>query len=237
MICAVHLGGTAIVYNSGKPGGRKLYSGPLPPSRIQGSLYSQQKRAIVDACEYLRLNARKTPGRAAIILTLTSPGFVSAADEPRFLKRFFDNLKKNYDLGDYVWVREYTKAGYPHFHCVADWHSHRWYFGLHPGTLRRRIAHLSIYWSGLFGRHSDNSVWVGSRPDKQGKRLYELRDRRHAWYLTKYLGKDIKPDYATPVPVAGIAPIPVIASAARPVPLPYLNTCAKYPHLSDTMPP
>lgn len=237
MICAVHLGGTAIVYNSGKPGGRKLYSGPLPPSRIQGSLYSQQKRAIVDACEYLRLNARKTPGRAAIILTLTSPGFISAADEPRFLKRFFDNLKKNYELGDYVWVREYTKAGYPHFHCIADWYSHRWYFGLHPGTLRRRIAHLSIYWSGLFGRHSDNSVWVGSRPDKQGRRLYELRDRRHAWYLTKYLGKDIKPDYATPVPVAGIAPIPVIASAARPVPLPYLNTCAKYPHLSDTMPP
>lgn len=236
MICAVHLGGTAIVYHSaGNKGGRKLYREPLP-SRLHGSRYSVQKRAIVDACEYLRLNARKTPGRAAIILTLTSPGFISAADEPRFLKRFFDNLKKNYELGDYVWVREYTQAGYPHFHCVADWHSHRWYFGLYPGTMRRRIAHLSLYWSSLFGCNSVNSVWVGSRPDKQGRRLYELRDRRHAWYLTKYLGKDIKPDYAAPIPVAGIAPIPVIASAARPVPLPYLSDCVRPPSLCDTMP-
>lgn len=229
MICAVHLGGQAIVYNPGKTQGRKLHAiaGPPLPCREHGSRYSQQRRAVVDACEYMRLNARKEPGRAAIILTLTSPGFISNADEPRFVKRFFDNLKKNYDLREYVWVREYTKAGYPHYHCVADWHCHRWYFGKHPNTMRMRIADLSLYWSGLFGCSSVNSIWVGSKPDHKGHRLYELRTRRHAWYLTKYLGKDLRPDYANPMQVAGIAPTPVLSNAARPVLLQFPNSYAK----------
>jgi len=81
-------------------------------------------------------------------------------------------------MHDYVWVRELTQNGYPHFHFVADINH------FNP-------VELSLYWSGLFNSTARNSIRVGSAPNKQGKRKYWIANQRMAWYLTKYLGKSI----------------------------------------------
>lgn len=237
MITKLHLSGVAVAYELSSVKRLNKLPGeesPLPPGREQGSLYSWQKRSIADACTYLMINARKVRGRCALILTITSPGFTSAADEPRFISKFIENAKKNYGLQEYVWVREYTKAGYPHFHMVGDWFARDHWFSCdvvgcrHDGPrCARPITRISRYWSGLFGSTSPNSVWLGGY--WYGKRIYHLNSERQCRYLTKYLGKSIPPAIAQPCRPDGIALRRIFHAPARPVPLPFLNTCAKYP--------
>lgn len=128
----------------------------------------------------MRIYGRRKP----LIVTLTSPGFIDHANEPNFLKRFLDNLRKNYGLDHYVWVREYTKQGYPHFHfiCVCD---------------SLPAKELSGLWASYFGVEGNtNSVRLGTKPTWNGKRwirrLY-VNSPRMARYLAKYIGKDVAP--------------------------------------------
>ena len=143
-------------------------------NRPQGSLYSWQKRKIADACEYMRIK----PVHKPIIFVATSPGFTDLANESSLIKSFTQNLRNGYYCKNYVWVREFTGAGFPHFHFVADMPNFD-------------AVKLSLYWSGLFGSDAKNSIRVGSKPDKNGKRTYYLTGKRHAWYLSKYLSKSI----------------------------------------------
>lgn len=143
-------------------------------NRPQGSLYSWQKRKIADACEYMRIKPIHKP----IIFVATSPGFTDLASEKTLIKSFTHNLRNGYGCKNYVWVREFTGAGFPHFHFVAD-------------MADFNAVSLSLYWSGLFNSDAKNSIRLGSRPDKNGKRNYYLTGKRHAWYLTKYLSKSI----------------------------------------------
>lgn len=145
----------------------------LKNGRPQGSLYSQQKRKIADACEYMRLNAVHKP----LIFVATSPGYTDQASEGKLIQKFTHNLRNGYDCKNYVWVREFTQAGFPHFHFVADM----------PNV--SPIA-LSLYWSGLFGSDAVNSIRLGTNYHN-GKRTYYLTSKQQAWYLTKYLGKAI----------------------------------------------
>lgn len=149
------------------------YSESLKNGRPQGSLYSQQKRKIADACEYMRLNAVHKP----LIFVATSPGYTDQASEGKLIQKFTHNLRNGYDCKNYVWVREFTQAGYPHFHFVADM----------PNV--SPIA-LSLYWSGLFGSTANNSIRLGTNY-RNGKRTFYLTSKQQAWYLTKYLGKAI----------------------------------------------
>jgi hypothetical protein len=190
-----HLCGMAIAYDKPEqelsrdenPGFLTQY-----PSRPNGSLYSRQKRQIADACEWLRIN--QTRDRKALIFVLTSPGFTSLANQPKFISAFVDNMKLNYGMGDYVWVREHTKRGYPHFHFVAHWHPAKWFLDLQQdrpgGEQYARINQISRYWSSLFDSDSLNSVRLGTYKGKKRTGFY-LTNERHAWYLTKYLGKSI----------------------------------------------
>ena len=146
----------------------------LENGRPQGSLYSQQKRKIADACEWMRLNATNKP----IIFVATSPGFTDLASEGKLIQKLTHNLRNGYDCKNYVWVREFTQAGYPHFHFVAD-------------MPRFDIGGLTQYWSSLFNCTATNSVRLGTAPNKFGKRNYYLTGKRMCWYLTKYLGKGI----------------------------------------------
>lgn len=153
---------------------RRSLKSVVENTRPQGSLYSWQKRKIADACEYMRTN----PVHKPIIFVATSPGFTDLASERSLIKKFTHNLKNGYGAKHYVWVREFTGAGYPHFHFVAD---------MPPFD----PVKLSLSWSGYFGTDAKNSIRLGSRPDKNGKRVYYLTGKRHAWYLTKYLAKAI----------------------------------------------
>jgi hypothetical protein len=141
--------------------------------RPQGSLYSQQKRKIADACEYMRGNATHKP----IIFVATSPGYTNLANEKPLIKKLTHNLRNGYDCKNYVWVREATKMGFPHFHFVADMPDFD-------------CIALSEYWSRLFSSQARNSIRLGTYP-KNGKRQYYLKGKRMCWYLTKYLGKSI----------------------------------------------
>lgn len=176
----------------------------LPNARPNGSLYSRQKRSIADACEWLRLT--QTKDKKALIFVLTSPGYTSLANQPYFLSGWIDNMKKNYGLGDYVWVREMTKRGFPHFHFVAHWHPAKWFLDLRqdaPGFYQyRNVSVISQYWSGLFGSDAKNSFRIGTY--KGNKRTgYYLTTERHAWYLTKYLGKSINDKHSNYLCEAG----------------------------------
>lgn len=143
-------------------------------NRPQGSLYSWQKRKIADACEYMRIK----PVHKPIIFVATSPGFTDLASERSLIKSFTHNLRNGYGCKNYVWVREFTGAGFPHFHFVADM----------PDM---DVVTLSLYWSSLFNSDAKNSIRLGSKPDKHGRRSYYLTGKRHAWYLTTYLSKSI----------------------------------------------
>ena len=191
----------AIVYDGFEKGeGDKTPSLSIDQSRPNGSLYARQKRSIADACEWMRLH--QTQDQRAIIFVLTSPGFTSLANTPKFISRFVENMRTNYGMGEYVWVREMTKKGFPHFHFVALWHNADWFrkkstivncSGVtipDPNRSEPMITIISRYWSKQFGSDSINSVRLGTYHKKKRTGFY-LTDERHAWYLTKYLGKSI----------------------------------------------
>jgi len=162
--------------------------------RPQGSLYSWQKRKIADACEYMRTQSTYKP----IIFVATSPGFTNLASEGKLISKLTANLKNGYYCKNFVWVREFTGNGFPHFHFVADMPDFD-------------ALKLSSYWSGLFGSDANNSIRLGTAPkcskcstklkfkgqtcyrckEGIGKVEYYLKGKKMAWYMTKYLSKSI----------------------------------------------
>lgn len=168
----LHITGYATCYEAF---GQKPKSEPRPnDSRPQGSLYSQQKHAIADAVEWIRRNSKYKPR----IFVATTPGFIDPPEEGRTISKFIDNLKKTYGLQQYVWVRELTKRGYPHFHFIAD-------------IGKFDPVRVSLHWSSLFGSDAKNSVRLGSKPNAGGRRAFWVQNSRMAWYLSKYIGKDL----------------------------------------------
>ena len=176
MNISVHLCGTAIAYDS-LGGNKNKKVGYLSEivQRPQGSLVNQQKRSIANAVEWIRLNAKEKP----LIFVATSPGFTNVANERSILSTFTHNLRNGHNVSHYVWVRELTRLGYPHFHFVV---SKNWFSD---------PVGLSLYWSGLFGMDAPNSIRLGSKPDSTGKRDFFIKDLAHCRYLTKYLGKGL----------------------------------------------
>lgn len=144
------------------------------PGREQGSLYSQQKHAISDAVEWMRTNSTHKPR----IFVATTPGLIDYKTERRYVSALTHNLRNGHGMRNYVWVREMTKKGYPHFHFVAD-------------IPQIDPVKLSLYWSGLFGEDAKNSIRFGTAPGANGKRKFWIDSPRMSWYLTKYIGKAI----------------------------------------------
>jgi hypothetical protein len=168
----VHLTGFACVYEN-QPIPRNP-DRPPKPGRYQGSLFSQQKHAIADAVEWIRQNSKYKPR----IFVATTPGFLELAKEGSYVSKLIDNLKKTYGMQEYVWVREYTKKGFPHFHFVAD-------------IDKFDAVQLSRRWSSYFSSNAVNSIRVGTRPQANGKRLFWVNSPRMAYYMSKYIGKSI----------------------------------------------
>lgn len=135
------------------------------------------------------------PDCKPLIFVATSPGFVDRANEPRFISKLVDNLSKGYGMERYIWVREFTGNGFPHFHFVANIPLKKKAPVIQGTPLPFDPVKLSLYWSGLFGTNAKNSIRVGSKPNKYGKRmLYLSNNRRKAWYLAKYIGKSRSAD-------------------------------------------
>lgn len=169
MIIKQHLSGVAIAYPPMKRTGAGKGVG-----RYQGSLYSQQKRSIADATEYMRRYGKHKP----LIFVLTAPGFTDLADEKPLVSKFVNNMRMRHGLGHYVWVRELTGNGYPHFHFVA--------------TMPRFDAvKMSLLWSSYFGSTAKNSIRLGTKPVPGKKRKYYVNSPAMASYLSKYIGKNL----------------------------------------------
>jgi hypothetical protein len=169
----VHLTGFACAYEHDGIT-RKRDEGREPiKGRDQGSLYNQQKHAVADAVEWIRCNSKYKPR----IFVATTPGFCDLAKEGKFISDFVHNLRNGYGCEHYVWVREYTKKGFPHFHFVAD-------------VDEFDPVKMSLAWSSYFGSEAKNSIRLGTAPDKKtGRRKFWIENRRMAWYMTKYIGK------------------------------------------------
>lgn len=178
--------------------GAELKRAPQANGRDQGSHYSQQKKRIADAVALLQKEAR--PDCKPLIFVATSPGFLDRANEPKFISKLVNNLSKGYGMQRYIWVREFTGNGFPHFHFVAMIpFKKRGHHTIWNGKFRERVpfdpVQLSVYWSGLFGQSDKNSIRVGSKPNKRGcKMLYLSNSPRKAWYLAKYIGKALSDD-------------------------------------------
>lgn len=179
MIISDHLCGVAIAYNdNGRRSFSRLENGdqPLKLGRLQGSLISYQKRQIADASEWLRTRSIFKP---RIFVCTTSPNWGAQIYEPQ-ISKFCHNLRNGYGCENYIWVREFNKRGAPHYHFIAD-----------MDYIHDPVA-LSLYWSGLFGYHTKNSVRLGTAPDKNGRRHYVLNSKSMAFYMAKYLGKNLR---------------------------------------------
>jgi hypothetical protein len=164
-----HYSGLAISYNSRGSGVKSLSpSTPLPDGSF--SRINRQKRQIHDAVEWIRRNATYKP----LIGVLTVPVESDYKLTNENVSKFFQNLRKNYDCKNYVWVREYQGGGRPHFHFVAD------------SKYLDAVA-ISRYWSGLFDCDNLNSIRLGTDP-KHPPRKFFVDSPTMSRYLTKYLG-------------------------------------------------
>jgi hypothetical protein len=169
----VHRTGFAVAYEANIPKKREPSREPLK-GRYQGSLFNQQKHKIADAVDWIRTNSKYKPR----IFVATTPGYLDHPAEGKFIQKLVHNLKNGYGMENYVWVRELTAHGYPHWHFVAD-------------VPQFDPVDLSLYWSGLFDSTARNSIRCGTKPGKDGKRRFWVTSQRMSWYLTKYLGKSI----------------------------------------------
>lgn len=167
--------------------------------REQGSHYSQQKKRIADAVARLQQTAR--PDCRPLIFVATSPGFIDRANEPKFISKLVHNLRNGYKMERYIWVREFTGNGFPHFHFVANIplkkrKANKFYVNKGKTEIPFNPKELSAYWAGLFGvTDNNNSIRVGSKPKPgRAKMVYLSNNRRKAWYLAKYIGKSRSQD-------------------------------------------
>jgi len=163
-----HYSGLCISYG-GNGGGRRSLS--PTPSKPNDSRLNRQKRQVHDAVEWMRRNAVYRP----LIFCCTVPVQSDLSMQNTNVSKFCENLRSNYDVKNYVWVREYTGGGRPHYHFVAD-------------SPMLDAVPLSRYWSGLFGESAVNSIRLGTAP-KNGTRKFFVDSPRMARYLTKYMGK------------------------------------------------
>lgn len=193
MLIKQHLSGICVAYSEDMAGGSGFRIHGQAVGKPQGSHYSGQKKRIADAVAYLQLQAR--PNCRPLVFVATSPGFVDRANEPRFVSKLVKNLRESHGMEGYIWVREFTGHGYPHFHFIANIplkkrKAYRKWNGQRYIDIPFDPVQVSVYWSRLFGSDANNSIRIGSKPKPgQATMIYLSSNRRKAWYLAKYIGK------------------------------------------------
>lgn len=187
-----HLCGIFIAYPEacGKQSGKLIHGQSV--GRDQGSHYNQQKRQIADGVA--RLQQLQTDDCKTLIMVATSPGYLENANEPKFISKLVTYLRNGFGMERYLWVREYTRKGFPHFHFAANIP-----LGKKSVTLANKGTPITVpfdpvavskIWSGYFDQNNLTSIRLGSKPNKYGRRMFYLgRNTRKAWYLAKYIGK------------------------------------------------
>lgn|ERR1041384_424638 len=171
MFVKKHYSGLCISYGGTGGGNRSLSPTPSKPNN---SRLNRQKRQVHDAVEWMRKNAVYKP----LIFCCTVPVQSDWSMQNTNVSKFCENIRSNYNVKNYCWVREYTGAGRPHYHFVAD-------------SPFIDAVPLSKYWSSLFQSTAANSIRMGTAPGRRGGVKYFVDSSRMARYLTKYMGKSI----------------------------------------------
>ena len=107
-----------------------------------------------------------------LFCTLTFPGKVDQKYANKCFSNYVDNLETNYKLNSYVAVKENTKKGTPHFHCLFDL----------PFTDFKK---LNRAWNSTFSDRfafSNNAFTTGSRK-------FATDIRQITAYMLKYITK------------------------------------------------
>lgn len=135
------------------------------------SIKKSTRRNLVSSAFFLFLKKQHN----IVFLTLTFPYKVKKGEKINpALNRFLTNLRKNYGLKNYIWTREDTKKGNPHFHILAD-------IPFVP------ITKINNAWSKAINNYSPNCVRL---PDKSKSIVSDIE--RTCKYVSKYITKDQK---------------------------------------------
>ena len=106
-------------------------------------------------------------------LTLTFPEKIKKGVRINpMLHRFIANMRKNYGMQGFLWTRENTKAGWPHFHLLCD-------------MPYKPIQKINSAWCEAIGMQSKNAV----RLPKNHKGIIEDIEKTSK-YVTKYITKN-----------------------------------------------
>lgn len=92
---------------------------PVPSLNVIAKSYqidSAARRKLISAAYKLKLTARNQ----LVFLTFTFFYYPSEADASEHFVTLIDNLKKTYNLGNYVWTKERQKSGRIHYHTILD---------------------------------------------------------------------------------------------------------------------
>lgn len=109
-------------------------------------------------------------------LTFTFPKPISEKDANTCFSRFLDNFKKTYELNSYIWTKELTEAGRPHFHAICD-------FPFKP------ITEINSAWCSAMQMDSKCAV----RLPEDGAVVKDMD--RLLRYICKYVSKSFKTKY------------------------------------------
>jgi len=133
-------------------------------------LSSKEKRLLRCSC----IRMFRTKKYSLKWFTLTFPTDIGQKDANICLSKFLENLKLTYHAHNYVVVKENTKIGRPHFHCIIDM----------PFT---SFETLNISWCHAFSNFcnfSPNALTSG-----ENKVIHDIRGV--AVYVSKYISKTV----------------------------------------------
>jgi len=150
------------------------------PDRKELKDYANRKRSYrinknqVRSAAIRAFKLKKT--QHMLFLTFTFPFEPTENEAARIWQNMLNNLKTNYHVKYYVWVKERQKSGRLHYHIIID---------------RNRIGIVAIQnaWNVAIRHHNsdivcgNNSVRLGPRPVIQN--IYKIAN-----YLSKYIAKN-----------------------------------------------
>lgn len=139
-------------------------------------LNSKQKRSI--RCSGIRMFRQRK--NTLKWFCLTFPSEISQKDANKCLSKFVENLKENYYANSYLVVKENTKRGRPHFHCIVD-------------MPFKSFKDLNVSWCNAYRGFCDfspNALTTGR------KNIIE-KIEGVAYYVTKYITKAQTGDHLT----------------------------------------
>lgn len=118
----------------------------------------------------------KTKSENLIFLTLTFPFDLSENEANEYWSKFAENLKENYKCTAFISVKELTKSGRPHFHCLLR-------------MPYQRISKINRAWC-MTWREKHN--WVSNAVRTEKGNMVVRSVRRAVRYCTKYVCKSME---------------------------------------------